>query len=288
MADPTSIIERSFKEDTNRISLKIKDSEALVIGGLLALDVATGKVEFMDDSDGLIPCGVAVKQAAGNNEELTGDSSGTYSVISRAGIVLEKVAVTGASGITDTFSLVYATDGQTMTLTRPTTGLPIGFVKKWWSSTTCDVQLFSLEASFLQAQLGTKKTINLGRVNSHSLEGTSAIDLLSWTAPFAGKIVSFYAYCENFDTGLIAGAQTANLEIGTTNLTGGVLSLGFGDADAAGDMATKISSTAITANNSFNSGDVITMELIASGTGFTADKLGTFSIYIDVEPVAGA
>jgi hypothetical protein len=126
----------------------------------------------------------------------------------------------------------------------------------------------------------------LGRVNSKSLEGTGAIDLLKWAAPFAGKITAFYAYCEGFDTGLVAGAQTCNLEIGTTNLTGGVLSLGYGNADAAADLATKISSTAITANNEFEAGDTISMELIASGTGFTADQDGVFAIYIDIEPVA--
>jgi hypothetical protein len=288
MADPTSLIERKFKEDVNRLDIEIKDSEALVIGGLLALNTLTGKIEFMDDDDNLLPCGIAVKQAQGDNENLTGDATEKYRVIARSGITLENVSVTGAGAITDVGSFVYATDGQTMTLTRPTTGLPIGFVKKWNATTYCDVQLFTLEGSFLQAQLGTKKKIRLGTVNSASLEGTGAADLLSWEAPYAGKITALYAYCEGFDAGLLAGAHTCNLEIGTTNLTGGVLPLGFGDADAIGDLATKIAANAITGNNTFNTGDTITLELVASGTGFTAAQDGVFAIYMDVEPIIGA
>lgn len=286
MADPTSIIAWSYKEDVNRFEGTIKDSEALVIGGLLAINISTGKVEFMDDAANLLPIGIAVKQADGDNENLTGDSGGTYKVISRSGVVLKDCTVVGASAITDTFKLVYATDGQVMTLTKPSVGLPIGFIKKWTSGTTCDVQLFSLEASFLQAQLGTTKQICLGKLWSNAIEGTSALDLMKWTAPFAGKITGFYAYLEKFDAGLVAGAQTFNLEIGATNLTGGVLSLGYENADGSDDLAVKVSSTAITANNEFDAGDEITMELVASGTGFTASQDGCFAIYIEVEPTA--
>jgi hypothetical protein len=288
MADPTSVVSRDFKEDTNRGVFVIKNAEELVIGGLLALDTVTGKMEFMDDAEKLLPMGVAVKQAAGDNEKLTGDSAGTYSVVARSGVILSSVTVTGASAITDTLKFVYATDGDTLTLTRPTTGLPVGFVKKWITSTTCDVQLFSIEASILQSQLGTVKKVLLGRVNSASLEGTVAADLLSWVAPYAGTIDSLYAYCEGFDDGVVAGAHTLNLEIGTTNLTGGVLPLGFADCDAIDDLATKISASAIAGANRFKTGDVITCELIASGTGFTAAKNGVFAIYMDVTPVLGA
>ncbi len=42
---------------------------------------------------------------------------------------------------------VYATDGQTLTCTAPTAGLPFGFIVKWISSTTCDVYFYSFAES---------------------------------------------------------------------------------------------------------------------------------------------
>ena len=288
MADPTSIVQRTEKVDVNRFEGIIKDTEALVIGGLLALNTNTGKVEFMDDAQYLVPIGVASNQAAGNNENLTGNTAGDYSVVAKAGIIISSVLVTGTSAITDVMKLVYATDGQTLTLTRPTTGLPIGFIRKWVSGTTCDVQLFSLESIRVLSQIGTKQTICLGRINSHSIEGTSALDVLSYEAPNGFTIDSFYAKAEGIDSGLVAGDQDFNLEIGGTNVTGGLLTLGFADANAVADLATKISSTAITANNVCKAGDIIQVEMVAGGTGFTADKAGAFALYIDVTPVISA
>lgn len=288
MADPTSIISRKERVDILRFEGEIKDAEALVIGGLLAINTSTGKVEFMDDAQYLVPIGVAAVQLQGDNENLTGNAAGDYSVVAKSGIIIPSIAVTGASAITDVLKLVYATDGQTMTLTRPTTGLPIGFVSKWISATLCDVQLFSLESTRILSAVGTKQTICLGRMNSASLEGTAAADLLSYVAPNGFKIDKFYAKCEGFDAGLTGGAQTFNLEIATVNVTGGVLSLGHADGNAITDLAVEVDATAITALNECKAGDTIQVELVASGTGFTAAQDVWFALYIDITPVIGA
>ncbi len=289
MADPTSVITRNFKEDVDRASNIIKDEEALVIGALIALNVSTGKVEFMDDAANLLPLGVGVKQSAGDNENLTGNAAGDYSIVTRANMILKDVSVTGVSAITDVSKLVYATDGQLMTLTKPTDGLPIGFIKKWTTSTTCDVQLFSIEGIILRKRIEEIETIVeetqsicVGRIHSSALEGNSALDLFKWTAPFDGQIDSIFARCDKYDAGLIAGDQDINLEIGTTDLTGGVVSLGFGDGDASADLSAKVSGTAVTGNNIFSSGNEITGELVGGGTGFTASKEGWFSVWITI------
>jgi len=288
MADPTSVLTRSFKDDVSRFEGTIKSAEALVIGGLIAVNQSTGKVQFMDDAQYLMPVGVAVKQKDGDNDNLTGDAGGTYGVVTRAGIVLENVSVTGASAITDLFKLVYATDGQVMSLTRPTTGLPIGFVKKWNATTYCNVQLFSLEGQRILNNIPTKNIICIGRINSHSLEANSAANMLEVDIPQACNIEALYAKPEAFDTGLVAGSLTFNLEIDAVDVTGGVLTLAFGDANAEGDLATKISATAITALNKCKTGSVLQLERVNGGTGFTASKDGWFALYIEITPIPGA
>jgi hypothetical protein len=96
---------------------------------------------------------------------------------------------------------------------------------------------------------------------------TSAIDLLTgYTPGFRFRIVSLEFVTTVAGTG--AGAsQTFNLEIGTTNVTGGVLSLTLASQAAIGTIT---AATAITANNIGSSTDAISLEMAAGGTVFTA------------------
>lgn len=286
MADPTALVERTFKVDVDRKDTLIKTSEALVIGGALAIDVTTGLAEFMDDTVDLMPIGIALKQTQGDNESLTGD--GTVKVTSRTGIVLENQTVTGVSAITDTFKLVYMTDGQTFTLTAPTTGNPVGFVKKWRATTYCDVQLFTLSEMVMWCNIPRSDTICLGYIGTNALTGTAALDLLTYTANRRMQIDTLFAYPTNVDNASVAGAQTCNLEIGAVNLTGGVLTLAYTSCDADADIGTKISATAITAANIASAGEVITLELVTGGTGFTADTVSGFMVFMGVTYLPGA
>lgn len=65
-----------------------------------------------------------------------------------------------------------------------------------------------------------------------------------------------------------AAARALNLEIGSTNLTGGVLSLTLAATDTVGEV---VSGTAITGNNVFNDGDTLSVE-VAAGTVFTGGE----------------
>lgn len=286
MADPTEKISRDEVVATEYTTAVIKSSEELVYGGYAAISANTGLVEFADVVDYLIPVGV-VKKAVHPAGTLTGNAGGDYSVSCKAGGILKGVSVAGASAATDTGKLVWATDGQTLTMTKPTTGIPFGFIRKWSTSTTCDVQSFDYKDGIFFSFIPRKRRIFLGLIHSLSLEGTSAIDLLTWTADCRCTIDDLYAYPALVDAGLVAGEQTANLEIGTTDLTGGVITLGFADVDAADALTTKVQATAITATNACNEGDVVTLELVESGTGFTASQNGAYAVYIEISPLPG-
>lgn len=291
MADPTSVINLDATHFVDgRVESVIKSAEALVVGGIAALDITTGKAEFMDDADNLIPLGAIIGAADGDNEShLTGDSGGNYSVVTRGGIVVKSVTVTGASAITDKFKWVYMTDGQTYTLTKPTTGLPVGFVERWRSSTTCDVYLLSPIEALIVSNLVLQETIYLGFIPTNALQGTSAIDIIT-ARPIKRRmqIDSFWAACGAHDNAVIAGSQILNLEINTTDVTGGALTLAFGSADGAADMGVAINATAITAANVANCGDTLSVEMAASGTAFTSDCAAGFHLYIDVTYLPGA
>lgn len=96
---------------------------------------------------------------------------------------------------------------------------------------------------------------------------TAAADLITnYTPGFKGKILSVSFATTTLGTGASA-SQVLNLEIGTTNLTGGVLTLLLADTDTLGKLT---AATAVTAANSFSASDTISVEVAASGTVFTA------------------
>lgn len=292
MADPTSapVLADGYEEDVDRLKTVIKDSEALVLHAPIMLNMSTGKSEFADDADNLLPLGLAISPDDGNPDHLTGDSTYDYKVVTRSNIIVNKISVTGASAITDIGKLVYCTDGSTYTLTKPTTGLPVGFITNWRSSTYCDVYFFGFkDAVNWQIARGHREIMDFGTFPTNALQGTAAVTL--FTAPAAlkhYKFISLHAQPMAHDNAAVAGAQTVNLAIGGTNVTGGVLSLGYGDCDAAGDMGTEIDATAITAANEVHEGDVVTLLMAASGTGFTADAAAAFKIYAIIENMIGA
>ena len=145
MADPTVRVRAfsSFHTDATRNDFVINNAEALVPQSLVAVDTADGKLKFADNTTTHLPVGVVVGSVDGLDENLTGDAGGTKKAVTQGSITLKNVSVTGVSAITDIGSLVYATDGQTMTLTAGTS-VPIGVVTKWYATTYCDVYLFNL------------------------------------------------------------------------------------------------------------------------------------------------
>jgi len=289
MADPTATITRNYVLDRQRLERIIKSSEALTVGGLLAHNFSLGHSEFADDANELAGIGVVVGQANGNNALLTGDGTATYKSVSRGGIILDNVSVTGVSAVTDAGKFIYATDGQTMTLTRPATGLPIGILTNWRATTYCDVYLFDFIDSVLLSLMRPPREIkSFGTFPTNAFQGTAAATIWTETAQDHYKFISLHALPVAHDNAAVAGAQSINLAIDTVDVTGGVLSLAYTSCDVYTDMGTAIDATAITALNEVHMGDVVILEMAASGTGFTADVAAAFHLYAIVEYLPGA
>lgn len=295
MSDPTAFVSKfnQVSVDPSRAEHVIKNAEALQINALAALETSTGKIEFADDASNLMPIGMVIASNPGNTgDALTGNSGGTNKGVTRGNIILENVSVTGVSAITDVGKKVYATDGQTLTLTRPTIGLPVGVVKNWRTSTYCDVHLFDFIQAWMNSVLTNSPSgyfrKSLGTFNSNALQGTSAITLYSEVSYEHYKIVSLHARCKGHDDAIVAGSQVLNLDIDGINLTGGALTIAYTDMDAAGDMANAVDATAITAANEVHIGNTLSLEMAASGTAFTADKVGAFEVYALCERLPGA
>lgn len=106
--------------------------------------------------------------------------------------------------------------------------------------------------------------------------GASASDVLTeFTPGFAGKIISVDAYTVIVGAG--AGATVVvSLEIGTTGLTGGAVTVDLAATNTVGEKAT---GTAVTANNEFGRGDTISI-LSAAGTTFTSGMIFLDIAYI--------
>lgn len=113
---------------------------------------------------------------------------------------------------------------------------------------------------------------------------TSAIDLLTtYTPGYRFKILAFDFVTTVAGTGASA-SQTFNLEIGTTNLTGGVLNVTLASTDTIGKVT---AGTAVTAANVGTAADTISIEMAAGGTVFSAGA-GYFVIKIQNMDTADA
>jgi hypothetical protein len=110
---------------------------------------------------------------------------------------------------------------------------------------------------------------------------TSAADLVTgWIPGHAGKILKVQFVTTTLGTGSGA-SQVINLEIGSTDVTGGVLTLLLADATPLGKIK---DATAITAANEFTATDSISVEVAASGTVFTA---GSGALLIQIQNLQG-
>lgn len=98
---------------------------------------------------------------------------------------------------------------------------------------------------------------------------TSAADLVTaFTPGYKFKILGLSFATTTVSTG-DGASQVLNLEIGTTNLTGGALTLTLAGTDTLGELT---AATAVTAANTGSASDTISLEVAASGTVFTAGE----------------
>lgn len=96
---------------------------------------------------------------------------------------------------------------------------------------------------------------------------TAAADLLTnYVVGYGFKILSVSFVTTTIGAGA-GGSQVLNLEIGTTNVTGGVTTITLAGTDTLGELT---AGTAVTAANVGTPTDTLSVEVAAGGTVFTA------------------
>jgi hypothetical protein len=220
---------------------------------------------------GLIPFGIGQKNKLGNTSAVP---IPTQSVETGPG-VLCNVSVTGVSALGDVGKLVYATDDNTFTLTRPTYGVPIGIVISYRTSTYCDVLLLGFVSnSVLQLAGNARDVWHIPVSGVVAGAGNVATGLVM---PYHGKFISVNGIV--VQALATAGADVSyNLEIGGTNVTGGVVQVVLADAQGA-----KKTGSAITADNEFHEGDLLDIEVAMA----SASSAGLVLLDIMVERMLG-
>lgn len=115
------------------------NGDILYAGALLGVD-ADGYAAPWSDAAGMTLLGICMKQVTGD----TSASPVPEANVSSSGMILRQISVTSAAGQTDVGALVFATDDNTFALgLTPTNVQAVGRVSRYYSGTTCDVQLFT-------------------------------------------------------------------------------------------------------------------------------------------------
>lgn len=276
----------------------VKDDVVLFAGCLVGIDT-NGFLDHWGDDAGMKFAGMCL-------EGCTGDGTSVYARVDTSGKTVHDVTL--ASSVQGSVNaLVYCASSNIAdaVLTGTTNVGPIGWYKRHKSAGVGRIELFTpahyqqnvglgaitpftdnttgTESDTLAAGVGIETIIHPLTSLATGLS-TSAIDLM--TARVVGykfKILS-WGFCTTV-AGTGAGAsQTFNLEIGTTDLTGGSLNVTLASTSDIGELT---NATAITAANTGTAADTISIEMAASGTVFTAGA-GYFFIRIQNMDTADA
>ncbi len=100
--------------------------------------------------------------------------------------------------------------------------------------------------------------------------GTAAVTAITWTPGHRFKILAVQARTSVAGTGSGA-SQVLTAKINATAMTGGVLTLTLANQQTT--YGQNVDATAITALNSGDNNDIVTVDLTASGTVFSAGQI---------------
>ena len=269
----------------------VQTAEVVYKGGFLSLGsedhataAKTGRAYAYGDENGSIFWGLMTSGGGSGSSQgadtVTGDSTSATTLDNnmvaaiQEAFQIDAVAVTGSTAKTDAGKWVYATDDDTLTLTRPTVGCPIGFVLEWRSGTSCRVQIFSVETvmAFVAGGCGQHR-MALGTYTAASIVDGDLVTTLPMI--HSGRIVAFHIITHIAAAGT-GGTTTLNLEVGTTNV-GPTAATPVVYATGTQAISDVTSSAAISVNNKFSEGETLSVEAASSVT-FTA---GSFSLFVD-------
>lgn len=242
-----------------------------------------GRVYGWTNAAGNIPFGFFQPHYtyASQGPGITGNSAGTVTSEADCTSSVKLLPVTGLAGTIagDRYKPVYATDDATFTLTRPSAPtVPIGWVVQEYSDTSAFVEVFNSESQAILAMSGgdvQEMIVTIAPVLAASGKMLSDIK-----APCHGKILEVYATCLRAPTDADVDIDV-NVEIGGTNVTGGVVELIHGDAPGDNKAGTSVS-----AANVFHQGDLIDIEGVVNTAG-TATDVGTYNLHIRYQRLFG-
>ena len=280
MADLSSSVSRAVKAASG-LAAEVADAVQTYAGmwaGLRGPDHATsqGYLDAYNDEKGMIFAGGHL------DDQVLGDTSAAPPAENRLGIapaIYPQATVAGVASRSDIGKRVFASDSDTLTLTRPSLGSPIGMVVEWHSGTTCDVLVWGLAVQGA-VDLGGQG-IQVLHLGNFSFADMADGDILTnYPFPYHASIESVYAVV---GTPLVGSGGTTelNLEIGSTNVTGGVVTV---STAAGGTLGAVLSGTSVTANAIAHAGDNLSVE--ASSTGGTRTS-GRFDLYVKLAPRMG-
>lgn len=252
------------------VSLPLWSSSGVVWqGAAMGWNIFTGKIAPLKTSgqDIQIFCGWATSQKEASPTATNWD-------VNVSGVQILNAAVAGLTSANYAGDTVYlSTDNYAdFTLTWSAGAIAIGRVAAYVSSGVGHVQCFSFEESkALAFDADGNVTVKLLAL---TLSAESTGDVTGGTSLFTfgggGAIVDFFAKVTTPTTDSNADA-TFNLEIGTTNLTGGVITIGD-TSDAVGANQAGLSAvygatvgaTKITAANTFSATNTMSVECVVS------------------------
>lgn len=219
------------------IALTVKAGTTIYKGSLVNVD-ATGYAVPAADAASVVFMGVAME----------GGTAGQTIRVYRRGIF--KFAIPATATIADVGQRVYVADSATVTKTA-SNGVYVGRIIRVDSATSVWVDL-----EYGAPATGTVAGRSILTIPVKLAKLANGDIVTTFTPGFAGTIekISFVVT----DPATTADkAATLNLEIGTTDVTGGVLSL---TTTACGTLGKVTDATAITGNNAFEDDDTISVE----------------------------
>ena len=126
--------------DPQTIAFQLTNAQVIFAGALIGSDTTTGLAVEWFDTANFIFAGIALRG-------VTGDTTASPVVdvdVNCGGMLLKKIPVTGVTAITNVGDLVYASDDNTFDVAATSNVAEVGIITRFYSGTTCDVQLFSL------------------------------------------------------------------------------------------------------------------------------------------------
>lgn len=280
MADLTSTLTREIV-GWDSWSTQIANGLQMVPGNVVGLrgpEHATtqGYLDHYDNEVGMIMLGGVVGGDTANR--LLGNTSALPPPKASVQIqpqIFKGVAVTGAASRADIGKYVFMTDANVWTLTYTALAEVAGVIVEWHSSTICDVLMFGGVLTMCRNSL--VELLYLGHFDANTI--TAANIRTAFPAPYHAKVLSVFAM---IDVAIAGAGATAliNLEIGATNVTGGVVTIAENDAKGTLKAGTAVTDDATAI---MHEGDAIDIEA-ATVTDATA---GTFDLYAKVLRLAG-